>query len=138
MTTLEDRVIDAIESTGYSNDVVKLSGMIGVSKQAVYDWKNGRSIRNIKGKHLIGLSELSGYEPLWIMLGKGPKKRNLTDEQQKILLIMQESKERESLVFDLVEAAIKYQKTPDNNMVDDVAVFSDHETIQKLSDRRQK
>lgn len=127
MTPLEKRVLEALEATGLAKDVLKLSEKIGVTRQAVYDWLRGRSIENMKGKHLIKLSELSGFEPLWIMEGKGPRRRKLTDEQQKVLIVMQESQAQQSLVVGLVESAMKYHKNHDDNTVDDRSVSSHHD-----------
>ena len=136
MTTREQRVLEAIEATGLSEKVVELAEKIGVTKQSVYDWKKGKSIEDMKARFLVKLADLSGYEPLWIMEGRGPKKRILTDEQQKVLFVMQQSEEKQNLVVDIVESVVKHHKDHCNEVVEDRLVSSEHELDQQLSDKR--
>ncbi len=136
MTSLEKRVLEAIEATGLSDNVVSLAKEIGVTKQSVYDWKKGKSLEEMKAKYLVRLANLSGYEPLWIMEGKGPKKRSLTNEQQRVLFVMQQSEEKQNLVVDIVESVVKHQKDHCNDVVEDKLVTSDHELDEQLSDKR--
>lgn len=108
MSTLAERVLEAIEATGL--DVPDLAKKVGVSKQAVYDWKKGVSLAKIKGENLVELADLAGYEALWIMKGKGLKKKTLTTEQEKLLLAMQQAPtHQQNLITDIVESVIKHQ-----------------------------
>jgi hypothetical protein len=136
MTSLEKRVLEAIEATGLSDNVVSLAKEIGVTKQSVYDWKKGKSLEEMKAKYLVRLANLSGYEPLWIMEGKGPKKRSLTNEQQRVLFVMQQSEEKQNLVVGIVESVVKHHKDHSNDGVEDKLVTSDHELDEQLSDKR--
>jgi transcriptional regulator with XRE-family HTH domain len=85
MSTLEQRVLEAIEATGLNP--ADLAAKIGISKQGVYDWKRGDSVSKMKGENLVELAELSGFEPLWIMKGKGSKKKSLSETQKDILTL---------------------------------------------------
>jgi hypothetical protein len=136
MDTQEKRVLEALTAIGPIDDVRKLAGKLKVTRQSVYDWLAGRSIANMKGTNLLKIAELSGFEALWIMEGKGPKKKSLTDEQQKVLSVMQQSEEKQSLVADLVESVVKHHKDHCNEGVEDRLVSSEHEIDEQLSDKR--
>jgi hypothetical protein len=107
MSTLEQRVLEAIEATGLNP--ADLATKIGISKQGVYDWRRGDSVSKMKGENLVELAELSGYEPLWIMKGKGPKKKSLTQEQQKVLSAMQESEDQQNLIAGIVDSVLTHK-----------------------------
>lgn len=148
MNTLEERILEAIQATRLSENVADLAKRVGVTKQAIYDWKNGKSLKEIKAKYLVKLADIAGYEPLWIMEGRGPKKKCLSDEQKRVLAVMQESEESQILVSSLVDVAMKHQKTHKNNKVDvedsdptesfhsDKLVQSEHEKIPKPNKER--
>src|SRR5687768_1759947 len=87
MTTLEERMREAIKATEL--DVKKLAERIGVTRQAVYDWMKGKGLSQIKAENLVELANLARYEPLWILKGKGPKKKDLTQEQERVLVAME-------------------------------------------------
>ncbi|WP_156304310.1 hypothetical protein [Nitrosospira briensis] len=71
MSTLEERVLEAIEATNLP--VPALAKRVGVTVQAIYDWKRGLSLGDMKARFL--------YE------GKGVKKKMLTQGQVRILQI---------------------------------------------------
>jgi hypothetical protein len=83
MSTLEERVLEAIEATGLKVPV--LADKIGVSLQTIYDWKKGKSLGEMKSDNLVELAHLAGYEPRWIRKEKGLKKKAITREQEIIL-----------------------------------------------------
>lgn len=83
MSTLEERVLEAIEATGLKVPV--LAEKIGVTVQSIYDWKKGKSLGDMKADNLIELAYLAGYEPRWIRKEKGLKKKAITKEQEAIL-----------------------------------------------------
>jgi transcriptional regulator with XRE-family HTH domain len=83
MSTLEERVLEAIKATGMKVPV--LAEKIGVSVQSVYDWMRGKSLGDMKADNLIELAYLAGYEPRWIRKEKGLKKKVITKEQEIIL-----------------------------------------------------
>lgn len=85
MSTLEERVLEAILATGL--EVPELAEKVGVSAQTIYAWKKGIYVRKMKAEYLVELAGLSGYEPMWIMKGKGLKKKSLHLDQEKILQI---------------------------------------------------
>ena len=73
METLSQRVAKATEAAldkGYT--AITLAKEIGVSKQTIYNWKDGRCFR-LKGENLVELARVSGFSALWIMKNKGPK-----------------------------------------------------------------
>lgn len=138
MSTLEERVLEVIEAACLSEKVSALAERIGVTKQSVYDWKKGKSVGEMKGKYLVKLAEISGYEAYWIMEGKGPKKKTLTDEQKRVLVVMQQSEAKQNLVSDLVDSVLRNQQNHDDNTVDDTLVMSDHVFHDKPTDKRKR
>ena len=73
MTTLEDRVIRAINESG--KDVREIARACGVSVQAVYAWRRGE-VKNLQNDNLFNLAEATGFEARWLGTGKG-QERNL-------------------------------------------------------------
>lgn len=111
MSTIEERVLEVLDAI--SDDAAVLATKMGVSRQAVYDWKAGRSLKKLKAENLIAMSTHSGYEATWIMTGKGPKKKLLTNEQEYILHLMQESQEKQKIITDLVDVVIPKKRLSD-------------------------
>ena len=111
MSTLEERVSEAINATGLKP--LPLSEKMGVSRQAIYDWLNGKSLDQMKAKNLISLSVLSGYEATWIMTGRGSKKSSLTAEQERVLSLMQESEEKQQIITDLIGVVMPQKRLGD-------------------------
>lgn len=111
MTTLEERVLEAIEATNLN--VADLAKRLGVTRQAIYDWKKGKSLANMKAENLVEIAGLSGYEPAWIAKARGPKKKSLTLAQERVLKAMQESPEQQQLIADLVESIMKHKSQAD-------------------------
>lgn len=70
MSTLADRVSEAIKNSGVSAEAI--ADACDISVQAVYKWKNGLT-KTIAGKNLVPLAILTGYEPKWLVSGEGKK-----------------------------------------------------------------
>lgn len=114
MSTLEERVLevlDALDAAGLKP--LPLSVKMGISKQAIYDWRNGKSLKQMRAENLIALSSLSGYEATWIITGRGPKKKMLSNEQEHVLSLMQESEEKQKIITDLVDVVIPPKRLGD-------------------------
>lgn len=108
MSTLEERILEAINATKL--DVAELAHKLGVTRQAVYDWKKGKSLVNMKAENLVELANLSGFEPAWIVKARGPKKKSLTELQEQVLKAMQESPEQHQLLIaELVDSVMKHK-----------------------------
>lgn len=74
--TLAGRVSEALklaQQAGYP--IATIAKKCGVSRQAVYQWRDGNT-QSIEGGNLAILASLSGLEPLWISRKIGPKHRN--------------------------------------------------------------
>lgn len=75
--TLEGRVQYAISLTG--KRPTQLSGIIGVSPSAIYQWRDGL-VNNIKATNLFPLARESGLSAEWILEGKGPIKPEVAEK----------------------------------------------------------
>lgn len=104
--SLDDRIKEVIDATKL--DVADLAKRIGVTRQAVYDWKKGKSLANMKAENLVELANVAGYEPAWIIKARGPKKRTLTKAQEQVLKAMQESPDQQQLIAELVESVVRH------------------------------
>ncbi|EIF30937.1 putative transcriptional regulator [Burkholderia sp. Ch1-1] len=54
-------------------DQVKLAEAAGVTKGTVNQWLTGQ-IKSIKLEYAVGIQERFGYNPVWLVMGKGSKK----------------------------------------------------------------
>lgn len=72
MSTLADRVNEAIESAGL--DTPRAAKLCGVSYQAIRKLRLGES-ESMEGKTLLLLARHTGFEAEWILFGTGPKHR---------------------------------------------------------------
>lgn len=107
MSTLADRITEAIQESGYS--IPEIAKLCDVSYHAVRKWMLGES-KKISGENLVSLCKLSNYNPEWIITGKGEKVRYYakTDAQVEILRVMQAIKpEDEYKIRDIVEILSK-------------------------------
>ena len=88
MTTLSERIREAIETSGVS--VARIAEACGISQQAVYDWMKGET-RELMGNNLVELAELTGFDPRWIAKGVGARRRQYARNQQQahVLQIME-------------------------------------------------
>lgn len=90
--TLADRVKEVVDFLKDQRNmtVAQIATACDVTVQSVYQWVNGET-KSIDGGNLAELSQLSGYECLWISKGRGNKIRAYakTDAQQKILQVME-------------------------------------------------
>lgn len=68
--TITDRINATMAERGIKPSA--LAREVGVSKQTVSDWTNGRSI-NIKPENLVSLADVLGVEIRWLASGSGPK-----------------------------------------------------------------
>ena len=71
--TLLERIqasVQAATTRGYS--IKNIADACGITDKAVYAWRSGDS-KSIDGNNLVELAELSGFNPMWIMKGKGQK-----------------------------------------------------------------
>jgi len=74
MTTLEERIREFMDATGWS--VTKIASIAGVSTSAVSQWIGGgpkeiKTIGNLKAA--LMLERESGFSALWLARGEGPK-----------------------------------------------------------------
>jgi len=97
MGTLAGRLLEAIIATELKPE--PLGKAIGISKQSVYSWMRGECIQQMKASNLIALSELSGFDPVWIITGKGQKVRGevMTEEEMALLRLYRDCDERGKL-----------------------------------------
>lgn len=71
MENLQQRIAEIMESTGLT--VGEISVIAGVSSSAVTQWKDGPT-KSISTGPSTKLASKTGYSPLWIGTGEGPKK----------------------------------------------------------------
>lgn len=71
MSTLEERIRTILEETGAEQ--ITLADAAGVSKGTVNQWLDGK-IKSIKLEYAVGIETRWGYNPVWVVLGKGAKK----------------------------------------------------------------
>ena len=69
--TLSERIQTILDETGV--DSVTLGHHAGVSKGTVSQWLSGQ-IKSIKLEYAVGIQNALGYNPVWIVMGKGNKK----------------------------------------------------------------
>lgn len=113
MTALSIRVKEAIDQSGVS--VNEIAAACGISVQAVYQWKKGDS-KTIKGDNIVELAYITGYEAMWILKGKGPKKRVFakTNQQEHVLKSMQIGGEQtEKLITKIVDSVYEQDGAED-------------------------
>lgn len=77
MPTRGERIREAQKATGLT--VISLVGKLGVTKQGYYKWVRNE-VEDFMAGHLVELSQLSGYNPAWIMTGRGPKMSKTSDK----------------------------------------------------------
>jgi hypothetical protein len=71
---LHERISEAVQSAqDRGHSISKIAEDCGISRQAIYQWKDG-STSMLDGTNLVILSDLSGYYARWIIKGTGPKK----------------------------------------------------------------
>ncbi|HFT8008584.1 TPA: LexA family transcriptional regulator [Burkholderia cenocepacia] len=71
MNTLDQRIQAIIDETGVEQ--IELASAAGVTKSTVNQWLDGK-IKSIKLEYALGIEERWGYNPIWLVMGKGPKK----------------------------------------------------------------
>ncbi|AOY96883.1 repressor [Cupriavidus sp. USMAA2-4] len=69
--TLSERIQTILDETGA--EAVALAKAAGVTKGAVSQWLSGQ-IKSIKLEYAVGIQEAYGYNAVWIVMDKGPKK----------------------------------------------------------------
>lgn len=84
MSTLSERIIEAMEKSGVS--VKQVADACGISYQAVRKWRI-KETQSLDGKHLVALAKLTGYECEWLMTGTGPKHRLYAKNQPQSLAL---------------------------------------------------
>lgn len=71
MSTLIERIQTILDETGAEqNDLAKAAG---VTKGTVAQWLSGQ-IKSMKLEYAVGIQGRFGYNPVWLVLGKGKKK----------------------------------------------------------------
>jgi transcriptional regulator with XRE-family HTH domain len=68
---LWERVAKAIVDSG--QDDRRIAAAVGVSPQAVGQWRHGR-IKNLRMGNLFALADSTGFSARWIAIGKGPER----------------------------------------------------------------
>ncbi|MDI9680449.1 MULTISPECIES: LexA family transcriptional regulator [Burkholderia] len=71
MSTLDQRIQTVIDETGAEQ--IELAAAAGVTKGTVNQWLDGK-IKSIKLEYALGIEERWGYNPVWLVMGRGPKK----------------------------------------------------------------
>jgi transcriptional regulator with XRE-family HTH domain len=61
-------------------DQVELARVMGVTKGTVNQLLNG-SIQSLKLEYAVGVQDAFGYNAVWLVLGKGPKKGNSSADE---------------------------------------------------------
>jgi hypothetical protein len=84
MTTLSDRIIEAMDSSGVS--VREVATACKVTYQAVRKWRTMET-QSLDGNNLIAFSRLTGYEAEWLMTVAGPKHREYAKNQSQSLTL---------------------------------------------------
>jgi len=86
--TPANRITEAIETSGVT--VSAVASACRVSPQAVYQWMSGET-KQITGENLVELAEITGFEPRWIAMEAGPKRRlrPRTPQEEHVLGLMQ-------------------------------------------------
>jgi hypothetical protein len=76
MSSLSSRIAEAVKDAKDRGITVKhISEACEVSVQSVYQWQKAGERKEIEGTKLVELAAVTGFEALWLMKGKGPKKR---------------------------------------------------------------
>jgi hypothetical protein len=75
MSTLSERVREAVDvAKNRGHSIADIAGRCGISVQAVYQWLDPlNSLKEIKSSSLLGLADLSGFNPWYINDGIGDK-----------------------------------------------------------------
>lgn len=84
MSTLSERIIEAMDSSGVS--ITEVAKHCECSYQAVKKWRTSET-HSLDGNNLVALSELTGYECRWLMTGLGPKRREYAKNQSQSLAL---------------------------------------------------
>lgn len=82
MKIAQERTAEAAREARKKMSVAAIAKACGVSRQAVYDWLNGKPIEF--GPALVELAEISGLNARWIVNGKG-QKHSLSDDEKIIV-----------------------------------------------------
>ncbi len=78
MSALATRIAEAISDAKTRGVSVKdVAAACEVSVQSVYQWKRPGERKEIEGTKLVELAAVTGFEALWLMKGKGAKKRTI-------------------------------------------------------------
>ena len=75
---LIERLSTVLSETGI--DQVELARVMGVTKGSVNQLLNG-SIQSLKLEYAVGVQDRFGYNAVWLVLGKGPKKGSASVEE---------------------------------------------------------
>lgn len=76
MSSLAERIDEAISDAKQRGVTVKnIADACEVTVQSVYQWRKAGERKEIEGTKLVELAVVTGFEALWLMKGKGPKKR---------------------------------------------------------------
>lgn len=78
METLAQRFTWALERAGY-NSVEALVPHVGVTRQALHQWKNG-VVKELKAEHAVKLADALGVSVKWLVLGYGSPDAPLPDQ----------------------------------------------------------
>ncbi|MBA1366240.1 LexA family protein [Burkholderia gladioli] len=71
MNTLDERVRTILKET--EAEQIELAEAAGVTKGTVTQWLDGK-IKSMKLEYAVGIQKRWGYNPVWLVLGSGPKK----------------------------------------------------------------
>ncbi len=85
MSALTDRIEELMEATGW--DVQQVATIADVTPSAVRQWlgRGSKEIKSIALEAAVLLGERSGFRPLWISKGKGPKFPNVVDVSARVV-----------------------------------------------------
>lgn len=85
MSALTDRIEELMEATGW--DVQQVAAIAEVTPSAVRQWlgRGSKEIKSIALEAAVLLGERSGFRPLWISKGKGPKFPNVFDVSARVV-----------------------------------------------------
>ena len=76
--TLSERIRTILDETKV--EATALAKAAGVTKGTVSQWLTG-DIKSIKLEYAVGIQEAYGYNAVWIVMGKGPTKAAIFDDQ---------------------------------------------------------
>jgi len=75
MSSVSDRIFEAAEQHEPPIKPAALARAIGISSSAVYQWRNNPDV-SLDGNNLIALAEVLEVDPVWLMTGRGPRRRS--------------------------------------------------------------